>query len=109
MRGLRFSPKFVSRALRAALSIALLQTSKEGDSVKQLFSSRVCHVIIRALSQGNIFLISLFIQRGLFSKLVGSLRRNRRPNSGREDIELGNVERRRKRAYTSDARLNMAR
>ena len=27
----------------------------------------------------------------------------------REDIELGNVERRRERAYTSDARLTMAR
>lgn len=27
----------------------------------------------------------------------------------REDIELGNVERRRERAYTSDGRLTMAR
>jgi len=41
--------------------------------------------------------------------LVGSLRRNRRPNTGRENIELGNMERRRNRAYTSDARLNVAR
>ncbi|XP_022780550.1 voltage-dependent N-type calcium channel subunit alpha-1B-like isoform X2 [Stylophora pistillata] len=48
-------------------------------------------------------------KRGLFSKLVGSLRRQRRPNMIREDIELGNVERRRERAYTSDARLTMAR
>nr|XP_058951235.1 voltage-dependent N-type calcium channel subunit alpha-1B-like isoform X1 [Pocillopora verrucosa]XP_058951236.1 voltage-dependent N-type calcium channel subunit alpha-1B-like isoform X1 [Pocillopora verrucosa]XP_058951237.1 voltage-dependent N-type calcium channel subunit alpha-1B-like isoform X1 [Pocillopora verrucosa]XP_058951238.1 voltage-dependent N-type calcium channel subunit alpha-1B-like isoform X1 [Pocillopora verrucosa] len=49
------------------------------------------------------------LKRGLFSKLVGSLRRQRRPNMIREDIELGNVERRRERAYTSDARLTMAR
>lgn len=48
-------------------------------------------------------------KRGLFSKLVGSLRRNKRPNTGREDIELGSLERRRNRAYTSDARLNVAR
>ncbi|KAM7445212.1 hypothetical protein ABFA07_006340 [Porites harrisoni] len=43
---------------------------------------------------------------GLFSKLVGSLRRNRRNT---DDIELGNVERLRDRAYTTDARLNLAR
>ncbi|XP_078343776.1 voltage-dependent L-type calcium channel subunit alpha-1D-like isoform X1 [Oculina patagonica] len=48
-------------------------------------------------------------KRGLFSKLVGSLRRTRSPNTGRQDIELGSMETRRNRAYTSDARLNTAR
>ena len=56
----------------------------------------------------TLFCACRFLQGGLFSKLVGSLRRTRH-NTARENIELGNVERRRDRAYTSDARLNMAR
>lgn len=88
--------------------LRLRKTSKERDC-KRVFFSLVWVCIICAVSQGKIFFISLFTQRGLFSKLVGSLRRNKRPNTGREDIELGSLERRRNRAYTSDARLNVAR
>lgn len=95
-------------ARRAEYCACSKQTKKE-TAKQSIFLSGVCDTIIRAFSHGDVFFISLFTQRGLFSKLVGSLRRNRRPNTGRENIELGNMERRRNRAYTSDARLNVAR
>lgn len=87
----------------------LLKTSKEVDCKTVYFLSSVDDAIILPILHSDLLLSAVFKQRGLFSKLVGSLRRTRRPNTGREDIELGNLETRRNRAYTSDARLNMAR
>ena len=94
--------------LGAVLYLVTEKPSGEVDCKNSLFFFLVRAAIIISVLHGKP-LSTLFKQRGLFSKLVGSLRRNRRPNAGREDIELANLETRRNRAYTSDARLNMAR